>query len=86
MSSSDVGGKSRVAEQLVQALVSADETRLADRGGLVASHASSSWAVSRFHENALLLGGCRVGNYAHSSKATTVTLSDSEESEVGDEL
>jgi hypothetical protein len=43
-----VGGKLRVGEQLVQALVPADETRLARRGWLVVSH-SSSWAVSRFH-------------------------------------
>jgi hypothetical protein len=34
-SSSDVGGELRLGEQLVQALVSEDETRLAGRGGLV---------------------------------------------------
>src|SRR5213082_2472586 len=38
----------RRVEQLVQALVSAVETQLADRGGLVVSHASSQSAVSRF--------------------------------------
>ena len=48
--SSYVGGELRVGEQLVQALVSADETRLAGRDRLIVSHSSSSsWAVSRFH-------------------------------------
>src|SRR5262245_51837524 len=41
MSSSDVGGELRGSEQPVQSLVSADETRLAGRGGLVVSRASS---------------------------------------------
>jgi hypothetical protein len=50
VSSSDVGGKLRVGEQLVQTLVSADETQLAGRDRLIVSHSSSSsCAVSRFH-------------------------------------
>jgi hypothetical protein len=43
LGSSDAGGELRVGWQLVQALVPADEARLAGCGGLVVSHDSSSW-------------------------------------------
>ena len=39
---SDVGGELRVGQQPVQALVSADETRLAGCGGLMVAHGFSS--------------------------------------------
>jgi hypothetical protein len=49
-SRSDVGGKLRVGEQLVQALISAGETRLAGRARLIVSHSLPLFlAVSRFH-------------------------------------